>query len=190
MIGNDIIDLQVSKKSRWEEQRFLDKLFTPGEEEFILDGQSKFLNIWLLWSMKESVYKIVSRDQKNQRFNPKDFHCRVVSDTTNSVCFENKWFQTDTLIQNGFIHTIAYFKTGNIIANQFRLQTNDINTQSVEIKEACIKDFSNFKSIPVSSISLKNNHLGIPQMYVDDKLQNEKISISHHGCFGGFAIAI
>ena len=59
MIGNDVVDLNLAKtQSNWERKGFLGKIFTKKEQEFIFNTKSSFEMVWLLWSMKESAYKI------------------------------------------------------------------------------------------------------------------------------------
>jgi len=139
--------------------------------------------------MKESVYKIVSRDQKLQKFNPKHYHCVIDSQTGNSVQFENQYFQTDTLSQDGFIYTTAFLKGYSFYTKWIKLSSDDRNIQHLEMKSACIKAFGNFKGISENSIDIKNNQQGIPHIYVDNLLQNNCLSITHHGHYGGFSIS-
>ncbi len=190
MVGNDIVDLNAAlSNSRWEEQRFLDKLFTTHEQEFIFKSNSRFYSIWYLWSMKESVYKIVSRMQKLQQFNPKKYHCIMDSQTGNSVQFEKQYFQTDTLSFDGFIYTSAFLIGDGFFTKWICLSSDDRNIQHLEMKSACIKAFGKFKGIPENSIEIINNYKGIPQIYVDNILQNNCLSITHHGHYGGFSIS-
>lgn len=190
MVGNDIIDLNAAlSNSRWEEQRFLDKLFTNREQQHIINSNSRFYSIWYMWSMKESVYKIVARNQKLQKFNPKNFDCIIDSQTCNSVYFENQYFQTNTLGQDGFIYTTAFIKGESYYSKWIKLSSNDRTIQHLEMKRACIKAFGNLKGITEDLIEIKNNEQGIPQIYVNNILQNTFLSITHHGHYGGFSIS-
>lgn len=59
MTGNDIVDIkQAAAESNWKRKGFLEKIFTPHEQEYI--GQSALPEemVWKLWSMKESAYNI------------------------------------------------------------------------------------------------------------------------------------
>lgn len=191
MIGNDIVDLSASKlNSRWEEQRFLDKLFTSEEQEFILKDTLRLQNIWHLWSMKESVYKIISKSRNIQKFNPKDFHCQMASLHDNSVRFDNTYFVTNTVANEQFIYTTAFGKSENFYTSWIRFQNNEIGSQTHEIKQLSIKKFSDLKRISKDSVSIYNDNYGIPRIYIKGKIQDNHISITHHGRYGGFAIAI
>lgn len=191
MIGNDIVDLKFAKcNSRWKEQRFSDKLFKSIELEFILKNEFRFLNIWRLWTMKESAYKIVSRTQNINKFNPKAFECDVVGDSFGLVTFRNQVFKTNTIIYNNYIYSTANTDANVISSMVFNLTEMESRAQSLEMKTICIDTFSKLKSIPTEGIIIKKNKLGVPQIFVDNRVQQEYISITHHGAFGGMAIAM
>lgn len=191
MIGNDIVDLNASLiHSRWKEQRFLDKLFNTHEQEFILKDEFRFQNSWYLWSMKESVYKIVAREKKFKKFNPKAFHCEIVSSRDNSVRFEDQHFKTHTIIQNDFIYSTAVSKPIEFSSKWIPLHSTNPKEQQVKLHEACIGEFAHLKAIPQESISIQNCKMGIPQLYIEGTLQKNCLSFSHHGFYGAFAIAM
>lgn len=189
MIGNDIIDLKVAKiNSRWREQRFLEKLFTAEEQTLILSGANRFENIWRFWSMKESGYKIMSRADKGLRFNPKNFKCDIKNATEGRVIFENKRFSTRTEMHSGCLHTTAH-SNSNWISQVFQLNLADAQSQHFEMHTHVRKAYSDLKQIPQNSISIAKDGVGVPRLYVNDILQNEHLSITHHGLFGALAIA-
>lgn len=74
MIGNDIVDLkQAAKDSNWKRPRFLDKIFTPREQQLIWSAKDQDQMVWLLWSMKEAAYKVNVQQFGTRFFNPKRF---------------------------------------------------------------------------------------------------------------------
>ena len=69
MIGNDIVDLNcANKESNWQRSGFLEKLFTKEEQKWIQKAEHKTLAVWLLWSQKESAYKIVCKLEQRRFF--------------------------------------------------------------------------------------------------------------------------
>ena len=59
MIGNDIVDLKLASiQSNWQRKGFLNKVFTKKEQTLILNASNSFEMVWLLWSIKESAYKV------------------------------------------------------------------------------------------------------------------------------------
>lgn len=190
MIGNDIIDLEVAKhNSRWEEQRFLDKLFSSEEQNFILSDENRFQNIWRLWSMKESAYKIVSKLDGIVRFNPKDFECYITNSTDGQVIFRNTCFSTLSETDPKFIYTDAFLNT-ECTSEVFHLQHSDAKSQHEKMNQYASQIFSGLTEISQDIIEIRKDTSGVPYFYVDGILQKEQLSITHHGHFGALAIAI
>lgn len=76
MIGNDIIDLKLAaEESNWQRSGYLEKIFTAEEQVLIHSSADPFRMVWLLWSCKEAVYKIVHRRTKIRKYAPLSFHC-------------------------------------------------------------------------------------------------------------------
>ena len=190
MIGNDVVDLEFAKhNSRWREQRFLDKLFSKEEQDFILSDGHRFQNIWRLWSMKESAYKIISRGDGIVRFNPKDFCCFTASTTQGHVVFENKLIPTVTLITKKLIHTTACLQP-RYISEVFQLLNKESKTQHKQTYEQAIKAYAQLKNLSQDSVEIVKNEIGVPRFYSQGQLLNSHLSLTHHGHFGAFSIAV
>src|ERR1700761_7632079 len=70
--GNDIVDLSATDPLRTCSHRFYSRIIS-GEEKTLYDqlGGLPFDNyVWLLWSIKESVYKYTSRTNTTLVFAP------------------------------------------------------------------------------------------------------------------------
>jgi len=138
MIGNDLVDLQLAQKeSNWKRPRFLQKIFTWEEQNFIAATTNKDTAVWLLWSRKESAYKLVARMKKCRFFapkklantfgNPKIIHpsfrrskvlktlgglpsndeINFSSQNDGQVIFEQYTIVTKSIVTDTYIHTIA-----------------------------------------------------------------------------------
>ena len=159
MIGNDIIDLDLAhQESNWQRKGFLDKLFTESEQELIFNYEIPEVMVWILWSKKESAYKIYNRLTSQRAYIPLFFQCTDLELKGNTVygkvICEDLLFFTKTFITEEFIRTIA-------------------------VREE--KDLRRVKVLDTKVMIKKTN--GIPDFF--DKLANEfrPISISHHGRF-------
>lgn len=157
MIGNDIIDLAQSRiESRWQRKGFIEKLFTAQEQQYIKDYDKPETMVWLLWSMKESAYKIYNRQTKIREYSPIKLRCSLEILNDNQAfgkvyCNENVYY-TKTIFSLDSIHTIAVDNLDNI-------------SLVIEVEnKKIIKDEN-----------------GIPYLKTDNELQD--ISISHHGRF-------
>lgn len=72
MIGNDIVDLNLSRvQSNWKRKGFLEKQYTPLEQKQIFSSKHPELCLWRFWTMKEAVYKVIVQDHKQRFFDPK-----------------------------------------------------------------------------------------------------------------------
>lgn len=111
MIGNDIVDLALAKnESNWKRKGFLDKIFSKLEQEFILKSSSPDEMVWILWSRKEAVYKIIIQKGGKRGYYPIKIQC-VNTDLENGIVqFEKQSFYTKTTILNQSIHTLAVEK--------------------------------------------------------------------------------
>ncbi|WP_456312101.1 4'-phosphopantetheinyl transferase family protein [Pseudomonas shirazensis] len=112
MIGNDVIDIvQSRKESNWRRKGFIEKIFTPDEQLLIANAIDQEIMVWMLWSMKESAYKVYNRQTKIREFSPEKLVCSITSQNDNSytgnvVCSGNTYY-THTILSPENIHTIA-----------------------------------------------------------------------------------
>lgn len=188
MIGNDIVDLNLAKtESNWKRNGFLEKIFTEKEQEFINYAKSSFEMVWLLWSMKESAYKIFFKQHSLQFFAPKRFECDI-NTSRNTVKIDDMVYDTTSTISNNSIHTIANLTTAkSIITDCFKLENNRYEVQHYTTYNNLKKEAAKQFNIPISHIDIKKNQFGIP---IIDQLPKIQISISHHGFYGAYAFVV
>lgn len=112
MIGNDIVDLhRADADSNWRRKGYLQKVFSKEEQQLIQTAANPCQMVWLLWSMKEAVYKIHSRRKNWHVFAPVKLVCTEVKihgtcATGVVVCQRLKYF-TQSTVNPEFIHTMA-----------------------------------------------------------------------------------
>ncbi|MEJ7558977.1 MAG: 4'-phosphopantetheinyl transferase superfamily protein [Pedobacter sp.] len=129
MIGNDIVDLsQAEHDSNWKRPGFLSKLFTIEEQFLISSNIQPASMVWLLWSMKESAYKIESRNSKLREFAPVKLSCNNLiiheNTATGNVTYNDQLYFTSSIIEKTYIHTIA------------AITVNELNSITVQILES------------------------------------------------------
>ncbi|TDQ06383.1 4'-phosphopantetheinyl transferase family protein [Pedobacter metabolipauper] len=112
MIGNDIVDLnQALKDSDWNRKDYLKKIFTAEEQFMISSGTCSNLLVWLLWTMKESAYKVHARKFKLREFAPLKISCRnlIVHEhhAIGEVNYDEELYYTSSTLQTDYIHTLA-----------------------------------------------------------------------------------
>jgi phosphopantetheinyl transferase (holo-ACP synthase) len=157
VIGNDVVDIVQSRiESNWQRPGFLQKIFTPEEQQLILNSIESEIMVWLLWSMKEAAYKIYNRQTRVRKFMATGLQCRVRLKepdyyTGQVLCFENLYYTRST-IEHNTIHTVAV---------------------------TCLQDLDNVIEIENKGI-LKDVH-GFPYLLTGFQNQFQSVSISHHG---------
>jgi phosphopantetheinyl transferase (holo-ACP synthase) len=184
VIGNDIVDLNLARlQSNWERQGYLQKLFTEDERKFIVNSNNQELNVWLLWSMKESVYKAVQRKYKLERFyNPKQFVCSQVQLTPEKargkVSYQDEIFKTTSEL---FPDKVLSY-TANTEFSHFSEEKNARFLLLQKVSERFL--------IPLDPLNITKTGQGIPLItYHGDNLQIP-FSLSHHGNYSAYALSL
>ncbi|HOY12586.1 MAG TPA: 4'-phosphopantetheinyl transferase superfamily protein [Saprospiraceae bacterium] len=195
MIGNDVIDIGTTRQeSNWKRKGFLQKLFTDKECQFILEGDDPEFFVWLIWSAKESAYKIVHRSQQKMFFSPKKFefiedHFSNENGITGRIKFEESFFDFKSKVEGDSIHTTA-IPSGhliNYISEIFSISRTNYQTQRAGVRTALINWFGGNRD-SVQSIEIRKDELGIPYVYESGVKSACLLSLAHHGGYGGFAI--
>lgn len=131
MIGNDVVDLVLARKeSNWKRKGFLNKLFTSFEQELILQASNQEEMVWMLWSIKESVYKAYQRINYNEGFYPIKIEIIEINDQNESVVqlfgtliygktiVENDFIKTVVVLDKSDFNRIQYIKTSEYSKNK------------------------------------------------------------------------
>jgi phosphopantetheinyl transferase (holo-ACP synthase) len=187
LLGNDVVDrFQASLESNWKRKGYLDKLFSFEEQQLILNAPDQELLLWILWSMKESVYKIINRSTGIREYAPMRFNCTSLLVTNfaaiGEVLYQGSAFKTRSDIQPGLIHTLAVPAEHNFTAIRVHQQHHTENYLS---------DFNQAQLL----FSLRKNAKGLPELMQLSSQQNHPVSISHHGRFlaiaySGFPLSV
>lgn len=197
MIGNDIVDrAQARQESNWQRKGFLDKLFTTDEQQLIRSASDSDAIVWLLWSMKESAYKVVVRETGQRFFAPTKLICHLQaprSETSEGSVFYRKMYQTTSSITDQYISTVAFS------ANTIQVFTHvvvpfertDYQHQHRVIREELKQHCATRFSIAESRIQIQKNEVDVPTLVIRDlsgRIIERSISLSHHGYYGAFVI--
>lgn len=181
MLGNDIIDLQkAALESNWQRKGYLNKLFTADERGLIFSAADPSQLVWLLWSMKESAYKIINRETGLRFYAPKSFSCSIISIAEKiaygKVGFDGRIFYTKSEINKDCICSLA------LITQSFD-QVSSIQTNN---STHYLHDFNSRSS----THQLSKNENGIPEILNLLTRQKLSASVSHHGRFLAISFAI
>ena len=132
MIGNDIVDLrQAEQDSNWNRKGYLDKIFTDEEQFLISSDMHPSLLVWLLWSMKESAYKISSRATKLRTFAPIKLRCNNLiihgGKATGNVLYEDKVYFTSSVFNDDYVHTTAAISPEDLVLAEVQITEHTDN---------------------------------------------------------------
>ena len=162
MIGNDIVDLNVASiESNWQRKGFLSKIFTADEQELILNVKDSFKMVWLLWSMKESAYKVYEQQYGKRFFAPKKIQCELITESRGTVLINEEVYSTKSTINNDYISTIASLKSNdNILSTNFELADGSYKAQHFESYRKLKLEISLENNCSVKEINIKKNNIG------------------------------
>ncbi len=185
MLGNDIIDLKLALKRRnAENPRFLKKLFCQAEIHQIINSLEPEIQLWILWSMKEAVYK--SHQRKNyllRKFNPKAFSCQFnTALQIGKVRVNNTDYDTVTEVKEDYIHTKCFENT----KDYFSVVDHAVSFS----KQKMLEHIEVVTGSNLTNFFLIKNRLGIPSLYNDNLKIDIPLSLSHHGNFSAFIVPL
>ncbi|NLR80889.1 4'-phosphopantetheinyl transferase superfamily protein [Chitinophaga eiseniae] len=176
MIGNDIIDLHLAEKeSNICRRGFLDKLFLPAEQDIIAAAAQPAAMVWLLWSCKEAVYKIIHRHSRERLYAPHHYVCALQQVTPTIVTgtvmhHQQRWYFKSTGM-GACIHTQA--AASLLLLEQVQVFTGYYLT-------------TNYTDLLPGRVFYKDA-AGIP--FTRNRYTGEcrPVSVSHHGKYLGIA---
>ena len=186
MIGNDIVDLRYAKNSKWQNPRFLEKLFTIQERELIEQSSNKFSAIWQLWVIKEAAYKAYLQQYPGRFFNPKAFVCSDLN-SRGEVRYKDFSIEVQTVINTSMVY--AETISQKPVHREILKVLPNHKSQSKQIREALISKVSEQLHIKKESLILRKDQSGIPTLFFQDVKLKVALSMTHHGDYAAYSIA-
>lgn len=191
MTGNDIVDIAVAAtESNWRRKGFLEKIFTLREQEYIKESPAPDEMVWKLWTMKESSYKIYTRQYGGRFFAPQKFSCTILTETAGLVAFNNNSYHTISITAKDHIYSIACVQgveNTTCINSCFALPETDLRKQQAYIYKRIIDCYHCYTGEVKKNLTVGKDKNGIPFLYCAGNLQIP-VSITHHGGFAAFTI--
>lgn len=137
MIGNDVVDLILARKeSNWKRKGFLNKLFTTAEQQLISKATNQEEMVWMLWSIKESVYKAYQRINYNEGFYPTKIEIISLNSKKESVTkLFDTFFYGETYVNTEIITTVVLHNKNDfnkIAYSKCKLYTKNSNNLPVD----------------------------------------------------------
>ena len=196
MMGNDIVDLACAKQeSNWQRRGFLDKVFTTHEQHLVHTASNPDLVVWLLWSLKESAYKLSVRRTQHRVFAPQKIACflheTIQGTQTGRVVYEGLAYETKSIITTEYIATVAFIAGTSPTYRHIIVPFDNpsYSTQHLSIREHIKQHYSARLGVSDHTIAIHKNRAGVPYLIAGNS-QPIALTISHHGRYGAYGILL
>ncbi len=191
MIGNDIVDLAFARReTNWQRPGFVEKVFDHRELQYLQSSVAPEALVWRLWSMKESAYKAHVRKTSRRFFNPKTIHCSLLDARHGRVLIGDRYYKTITNSNSNYLYTIASSSTvSSLESSCFMLSEANYATQYQETRKKVYQRMAELLDLPQVAIAIKKEGNGVPAIYAENQLLRTKLTITHHGKYGAFALS-
>lgn len=219
-IGNDIVSLKVIDIHRTQSPQFYSKILSPSEQQLY---QEQFTAlpfghfVWLLWSVKESAYKCLQRQQPKLLFHPVKIEItRLVAPSilpqsfeeelthtgfTDAECFcSEARFESQLCHARSVIYGDEAINTVTLPApchdepafNKInwglkRIAGTDPADQSTAVRDFLLERLQSL--YPGKQLSIVKNDTGCPVLFVNGKATEQPLSLSHHEEYVGYALS-
>jgi hypothetical protein len=191
--GNDIVALDATDPHRTGSARFYSRILVAGEQS--LFSQQAFPDlpfdhyIWLLWSIKESVYKHEQRIRPGGAFAPlkinvhepippcKDEFYKAV------VLSDGRKLYSRSIIRDGMIASVVS-KDENFGDTRWGFSSignSDYEHQSASVRALALDQLS--AALSRNSLRIEKNQFGIPVIRDGEEVLDIPLSLAHHGHF-------
>jgi phosphopantetheinyl transferase (holo-ACP synthase) len=192
MSGNDIVDMaSAAAESNWKRKGFLEKVFTAQEQQYIREAASPDEMVWKLWSMKESAYKVYTRQYGGRFFAPKKFNSTLLNASAGMVEISDVTYHTVTFSCKKYIYSIARpAGPGNdhFTGCFFRAPRLDHRSQQQFIYEKMVSHYATITGKQIKKIAVIKDRNGIPYLHCSGEKPDIPVSITHHGRFAAYII--
>jgi phosphopantetheinyl transferase (holo-ACP synthase) len=200
--GNDIVALNAIDIQRTNNSGFYSKFITASEQSlYSQDGISAmpFENFtWLLWSVKESVYKYLKRTDTSLIFSPAKIIIQNI-DAPNSinepiytgkVLYQSVILYFRSKVNNDFIASVVNDTEGfeDLYWGIQSIDKSDSAYQSKMVREAVLNKLNTL--LAVDDLQIEKNATDCPVLVSGKKIIDIPVSLAHHGNFVAYSFVI
>ena len=198
-VGNDVVDLrEPANAGKSRNSRFLKKILTNAEIEFVQNAKDPDATLWSYWACKETAYKVIKKSCLDAAFLPRQwtvFFKKSQSDfSEGEVMIPGKERVYVRLFYNPqYVHCVG---SDSITALDKLIWSVDVLPEEKDEKNIDPSFFSrnclgqnlaqyfslNFHNIKIRR-TRKDGALQPPRVYVSGRETDINISLSHDGRF-------
>ncbi len=216
--GNDIVTLKATCKQRTNEKRFYSKILSDTEQELFRQQEFNAMTfqnfVWLLWSVKESVYKFLKRGIPDLVFSPTKIMVQHIQfpQYAYGIKFTGNQLENTDLCEEHFYNSIIFFDNiifyaRSVIHDEFiSTVVNDnenfskicwgvksisdacYRNQSKEVRAFILNKLNSFFSN--DKLRIEKHAAGYPFLLKEEKQMNIPVSLAHHDHFIAYSFII
>lgn len=198
MIGNDIIDRDLLRQHpRSSHPRFRNKILSDREQAWLCHSTQPDIDIWVLWSLKESAYKCYFQQHLRRVFAPKKFSCQWISmpsaDSIRQARISTPAGDLFATVEQSekYIHALCSDKEAEWEGKNFQivpLSSQHPAEESKLLRSLAREWIAGQLTIGWEELQWECRQ-GIPLLSYGRQLLPVSISLSHHGKWGAVALA-
>jgi phosphopantetheine--protein transferase-like protein len=190
MIGNDIVDLSAATFSCSERRdRYALKILSPKEFVEYTNAPNKSSLLWRYWSIKEAVFKAYLQQFLNASFSPSKIQVQLIDTKLSVARIDETIFNCSTHCDSDAIYSTAVQNVNQKTVSQFVV--NDCKSNASKHVRSLLKnEVSRLNNISTEALFIRKSDGKIPRLYNKKTKESWQISLTHHGKFLGYAIAL
>lgn len=195
-VGNDVVDLkEEANTGKSRDSRFLKKIITDAEIEYIKCAPNPDRELWSIWACKETAYKVIKKTSPDAAFTPRRW--RTVLKKNQPAYSEVDVIIPDTgrvyvrlFYTQEYVHCIGvnnFADAEKLIWNVESLPQGTETDPSVFLRDYLEKKLAQNLSLNAHQIKIERirmcGELQPPGVYIDNKKSAIDVSLSHDGRF-------
>lgn len=214
--GNDIVSLDAIDRQRTIQPRFYSKILTPSEQAlYPRQGSSglPFENfVWLLWSVKESVYKYRQRLEPGLVFSPAKIVIRQLDspdrasgtvddfspDVSGAAFYQaivhsdSGIFYSRSTLHSAYISTVV---SEDAVFGQVWWGVTSIDgagyvEQSASVRTLLLDKLCSLVPASDETLHIEKSPGGCPLVFRGEKEMSIPVSLAHHGHFVAYSLRL
>jgi len=202
-IGNDIVDLrEPANTGKSRDSRFLKKILTAAEVDFVQNAENPDKALWSLWACKETAYKVIKKKCADAAFLPRRW--MVILKKFESACLEGEVKIPDA--EAVYVRLFSHFRYVHCVGADHPADLDRLvckvevllekeNKKRVDpslfARKCLARSIADFFRLNLSDIKINRvqdkSELQPPHVYIGGKKSDIDISLSHDGHLVAYA---
>jgi phosphopantetheinyl transferase (holo-ACP synthase) len=205
-VGNDLVDLkELANAGKSQDSRFLRKILTDAEVEFVQSAENPDEALWSFWVCKETAYKVIKKSRSNTAFLPRQW-------TTIFNKYEKTYIDGQVIISgrdkiyvrifsnSRYVHCVGadYLWALDKIVWDVDILPERRDGKNIDpslfLRECLIRSLASSFCLKARDIKInrikEKGVLRPPRVYINGKKSDIDISLSHDGQFVAYAFYV